>query len=112
MFTFGIFTTHIPYLAFLFFYAYFLLFGVKEARNGTIRVAENSQQVEFNLNSQHQNYLSDLIYHTDNQYKKEEETTLPQIFQKSHWKGRFKHTLYKQDSNPGYLFCRPPPVFV
>ncbi|MFV0593427.1 MAG: hypothetical protein ACK5M7_18790 [Draconibacterium sp.] len=111
MFTFGIFTTHIPYLAFLFFYAYLFLFGVEKAGDGTIRVAEKSQSIEFNLNSQHKIYLPDQAYHFDNQNKKEEYTLLPQVFEKPHRKGRFKHSLYKQDSNQGYLFCRPPPVF-
>lgn len=110
MFTVGIFTTHIPYLAFLLFYAYFLLFGVNEASNGNIRVSENSQEVEFNLNAQHTVYLSDLVYHFDNQYEKTEETELPQLFQKFHWKSWFKHTLYKQDPGQGHFFCRPPPV--
>ncbi len=110
MFTFGIFTTHFPYLAFLFFYAYFLLFGVKEASNGNIRVTENSQQVEFNLNTQHKTYVSDLVYNFENQCIKEEETTLPQIFQQPHRKGRLKSTHFKQDANPNLFFCRPPPV--
>ena len=29
MFTIGIFSTHIPYIAFIFFYAYFLIFGIE-----------------------------------------------------------------------------------
>lgn len=30
MFTFGIFSTHLPYLAFVFFYAFFFLFGMQK----------------------------------------------------------------------------------
>ncbi len=42
MFSFGIFTTHIPYIAFVVFYAYFLLFGVEKATKGEIQSAEKS----------------------------------------------------------------------
>lgn len=38
MFTFGIFTTHIPYVAFVVFYAYFLVFGVEKASKGEIQI--------------------------------------------------------------------------
>jgi hypothetical protein len=31
MFTIGIFTTHLPYIAFVVFYAFFLFFGVNKA---------------------------------------------------------------------------------
>ena len=36
MFTFGMFTTHIPYIALVAFYAYFLLFGMEKASKGEI----------------------------------------------------------------------------
>ncbi|SHI94036.1 hypothetical protein SAMN05444280_10872 [Tangfeifania diversioriginum] len=41
MFTIGIFSTHIPYIALVAFYAYFLLFGMEKASKGEI-VAENA----------------------------------------------------------------------
>ncbi|MGM0620031.1 MAG: hypothetical protein ACQETJ_03215 [Bacteroidota bacterium] len=41
MFTLGIFSTHIPYIALVAFYAYFLLFGMGKASKGEI-VAENA----------------------------------------------------------------------
>ena len=41
MFTIGIFTTHLPYIAFVVFYAYFLLFGVNNASSGEIQWGEN-----------------------------------------------------------------------
>jgi hypothetical protein len=40
MFTFGLFTTHFPYLAFVVFYAYFLIFGVGKATSGEIESDE------------------------------------------------------------------------
>jgi hypothetical protein len=42
MFTIGIFTTHIPYIAFVVFYAFFLLFGVNKASSGEIQWSENN----------------------------------------------------------------------
>ena len=42
MFTIGIFTTHLPYIAFVVFYAFFLLFGVNKASSGEIQCGENN----------------------------------------------------------------------
>jgi hypothetical protein len=42
MFTIGIFTTHLPYIAFVVFYAFFLLFGVNKASSGEIQWGESS----------------------------------------------------------------------
>lgn len=42
MFTFGIFTTHIPYIALMAFYAYFLLFGMEKASKGEIPIENNT----------------------------------------------------------------------
>ena len=37
MFTIGIFTTHIPYIAFVVFYVFFLVFGVNKSSSGDIQ---------------------------------------------------------------------------
>jgi hypothetical protein len=42
MFTIGIFSTHLPYIAFVVFYAYFLLFGVNKASSGEIQWGDSS----------------------------------------------------------------------
>jgi hypothetical protein len=47
MFTFGIFTTHIPYIAFVVFYAYFLIFGVEKASKGEIQAPGNTFKTEL-----------------------------------------------------------------
>ena len=49
MFSFGIFTTHIPYIAFAVFYAYFLLFGVEQVSNGKIQSSENHLLSELQM---------------------------------------------------------------
>lgn len=48
MFTFGMFTTHIPYVALVAFYAYFLLFGMEKASNGEI-LAESKNPFIYEL---------------------------------------------------------------
>ncbi|MDD4107111.1 MAG: hypothetical protein PHH93_00135 [Prolixibacteraceae bacterium] len=45
MFTVGIFTTHLPYIAFVFFYAFFFLIGIQNSSD------ENSEKQEHTLNS-------------------------------------------------------------
>jgi hypothetical protein len=40
MFTVGLFSTHIPYIAFVFFYAFFFLFGIQKAHAGELSGTE------------------------------------------------------------------------
>ena len=47
MFTLGIFTTHIPYIALVVFYAFFWVFGVNKASSGEIQLAENRISLEI-----------------------------------------------------------------
>jgi len=49
MFSFGIFSTHIPYVAFVAFYAWFLLFGVDKASRGEFSSAESSFFTELQV---------------------------------------------------------------
>lgn len=51
MFSFGIFTTHIPYIVFAVFYAYFLLFGLEQASNGKIQSNDNHFLNELQVES-------------------------------------------------------------
>jgi hypothetical protein len=46
MFTVGLFSTHIPYIAFVVFYAFFFLFGIQKASAGELGGGENSIQAE------------------------------------------------------------------
>ncbi len=47
MFTVGIFSTHIPYIAFVLFYAYFLVTGVNKAVAGEIASGEEFSKTEI-----------------------------------------------------------------
>lgn len=51
MFTVGIFTTHIPYLAFVVFYAYFLIFGIDKASKGELNTPVKSIVAEYQVSS-------------------------------------------------------------
>lgn len=49
MFTVGIFSTHLPYIAFVFFYAFFFLFGIPKATTGELSSGEKVLQTETQL---------------------------------------------------------------
>ncbi len=51
MFSVGIFTTHIPYVAMIAFYAFFLLFGAENNGANGVRVAEKTVTAEHHLGS-------------------------------------------------------------
>lgn len=110
MFSVGIFTTHIPYIAMIAFYAFFLLFGVEKAREEKIKLTEKSVSVEYHLNS----FNNTQVFNTVCFYTHVTETIPQQQFEKlevkQKWKFRnivkFSHQEYS--GNP--LFCRPPPA--
>ncbi len=111
MFTFGIFTTHIPYLAFVVFYAYFFLFGVNKASNSEIQLVENQHKIEIYAG----NHFSGSVNHA---FQFGKTTTVE--FQNSIVKiSLFKQkTAYPVFRKPEYklkflspsLFSRPPPA--
>jgi hypothetical protein len=47
MFTLGIFTTHLPYIALVMFYAFFWIFGVNKASSGELQLSENKITFEI-----------------------------------------------------------------
>ncbi|MCG6187192.1 hypothetical protein [Maribellus maritimus] len=47
MFTIGIFSTHIPYIAFVLFYAYFFVAGINKAVSGEIPSGEDFHKTEI-----------------------------------------------------------------
>ncbi len=73
MFNIGIFSTHIPYIAFVVFYAYFLIFGTqKPAENDDQTVVRSAFITEVladqnmaDLNSQNDTYKCDFILTSD-----------------------------------------------
>lgn len=110
MFTFGIFTTHLPYLAFVFFYVYFLIFGMEKASDGKIQISEKSTTIEYHLNSfDKDNVTSSACYY----YQVAE--TFPKESVEYFDSGQdIKRTdtpvLYRPGFWGKHLFCRPPPA--
>ena len=109
MFTIGIFSTHIPYIAFVLFYAYFFVAGVNKAVAGEIPAEENFYTSEI--------YASDISIDLDTYH----------FFCEVSDQGKsvhFEDFLFKQKINyPEYSytkfrsefyfesnFCRPPPA--
>lgn len=110
MFSVGIFTTHIPYLAMLAFYAYFLIFGVSQASDGQIKVTEKSHSVQIHIN----NSLDQTPADTFTFYASLAESTKVDRTERSKVKQRWKHfgidKIHPQDYSENALFGRPPPV--
>ena len=108
MFTVGIFTTHIPYIAFVVFYAYFILFGINKASSGELSATDSEikTQITFSPNSNKSiqdtyNYhaYGDFIPNNFNDIVFTRQVFLPKIY------------LNKFRSAEIYIatFCRPPP---
>ena len=113
MFTFGIFTTHFPYIAFVVFYAWFLLFGIGKAVSGEIETGEKYCKTEW-VAEKHYN-SSDLNSNNfrDNNPGDFKSAILEQFYFK-------RKLIYPEFTLPAHLpdyycsshFCRPPPSFV
>lgn len=109
MFTFGIFTTHLPYVAFVVFYAYFLLFGVNKAVSGEIETGEKFVKTEW-FTQKHFNKENVKTFHYSdfncveihNQRHHVFETKLRKISPEIQIS--FSSELYSTQ-----FFCRPPP---
>lgn len=111
MFTFGIFTTHIPYLAFVVFYAYFFLFGVNKATTGEIQLGESQHKIEIYANINFQSSANHAFH-----FEKASEAN----FQNSEIQHAlfiqkiafpvFRKSEYLQKCFCPTLFSRPPPA--
>ena len=110
MFTFGIFTTHTPYIVLVAFYAYFLIFGVNKAGEGKVQIAEKSSTVQFHLNNSVDAVASD-AYCFNNSFG---EIAEAYIFEKASinqkWKLYGHAKIVPQDYLENALFGRPPPA--
>ncbi len=112
MFSVGIFTTHIPYIAMIAFYAYFMLFGVNKADNKNNKLTEKSITIEYHsthfkqitLDKNHNFYVSaDAVY---------QHFLSKNIQVKQKWDSVFLDKLTCQELPTNSLFNRPPPVLI
>lgn len=112
MFSFGIFTTHLPYVAFVVFYAYFLIFGLEKSHDGEIQVSEHSVHIQYHVNDFQPTAV--LTYHFQQQqyYAEIEHIRLccKSALQKWKWFNTQCFTI-QQDYVQELPFCRPPPSF-
>jgi len=110
MFSFGIFTTHLPYIAFVAFYAYFLIFGIDQAQDGKIKIAEHSIQIEQQLNSFQPTTVS--VFDIQKQmFAEQAKQAVYSCRQSKHkWKLSYQHSFHISDYIGDSLFCRPPPA--
>lgn len=110
MFTFGIFTTHLPYITIIAFYAYFLIFGVNKAADGKIVNAEQSITVQIHLN----NSIEKAPTNTYSFYSSLIENRESHIFKDSQVKQKCRlcgiEKFFLQDYTENALFSRPPPA--
>ena len=109
MFTFGIFTTHIPYIAFVVFYAYFLIFGVEKASKGEIQAPGNTIIAEMHA-MQHISADDEACYY----YQADADFIAHSTFEIFHFKRKVRHritisTLFHQFEIFTSLSNRPPP---
>ncbi|HKI87726.1 MAG TPA: hypothetical protein VKA38_01780 [Draconibacterium sp.] len=112
MFTFGIFTTHLPYIAFVVFYAYFLIFGVEKASKGEIQVPGTSFTTEFQV-VKHVNTHDQSSYY----YQSDTDFVILANFEAFHFKQKIKNrtgapAFFHQFELVTSLSNRPPPCLV
>jgi hypothetical protein len=67
MFTVGIFTTHIPYIAFVVFYAFFFLFGINTPAEEEVQVSNSKFNIELQTSQSYAdaNAASNFHYNSD-----------------------------------------------
>lgn len=110
MFTFGIFTTHIPYIAMVVFYAYFLVFGVNKASDDTIQITQKSHSFEIQSNNAIDTISADTYYSFQSYFGSNPDF----IFKKSRENQKWKHLgvakTYRRNLIGNTLFGRPPPI--
>ncbi len=111
MFTFGIFTTHLPYIAMVAFYAWFLVCGVNQSSKGKIQLAEKSPTVQIHINNSDKSIQAESYCFYDNFM----EITASAVFEKAKENQKWKYTGLESKwplaSLKRSLFCRPPPLF-
>ncbi len=111
MFTVGIFTTHIPYIAFVVFYAFFFLFGVNSPAEEVVQFSNNKFNIELQTSPSYvdSNTGSNFHYQTDFDFSEFNN------FENSLFKRKIDHqceleTVHWQYFLRNSFSNRPPPV--
>ena len=113
MFTFGIFTTHFPYLVFVVFYAYFLIFGVNKAATGELQLSDSNFKTEIQSSRSYADLSDDSNYYyqtdVDFYYHSHFEESI--FKRKIKYQSNFNSETLQTGFNPIH-FSRPPPSFI
>ena len=111
MFTVGIFTTHIPYIAFVVFYAFFFLFGINSPVEEEVKASKSRFNIELQTiqSFADSNAVSNFHYQTDLDFSEHKSCD------NSVFKRRINHqcalkTVHWQYFLSNSLSNRPPPV--
>lgn len=110
MFTFGIFTTHFPYIAFVVFYAYFLIFGITKATAGEIESEEKYITTEWFSESYHGNSNVNSSNISAYQLELQKPNSQNQILKRKIIYPDYFYQGYQQNFICNSLFNRPPPM--
>lgn len=110
MFTFGIFTTHIPYLAFVVFYAFFLVFG--EKKTSEITICNHSHQIQIEQQTESLCHSIEHSYHAHKQAFDSQPQDVNFSFEESRHKRSITYinSLFVQSHILENPFNRPPPT--
>ncbi len=111
MFTFGIFTTHFPYLIFGVFYAYFFIFGIEKATDGEIDFGGPKFKTEIHSNDLLSESGQEKHFYFD--YKTDFHPQ--QKFENMVFRWKFKYLSLNSSENWNHhfsqtIFSRPPPI--
>lgn len=111
MFTVGIFTTHIPYIAFVVFYAFFFLFGINTPADKEVQVSDSKFKIELQTSKSFADAetVSNFHYQTDFDFSEHNN------FEDSLFKRKINHpcelnTAHWQYFLSNSLSNRPPPI--
>jgi len=110
MFSVGIFTTHIPYVVMIVFYAWFLITGVNKTGDEKITVAEKSITIQQHINGSTDFSKVDTYAFYSSLTEINPKTKLQLSDTKQKWKQSDCVRFYTQEYFGNSLFCRPPPV--
>lgn len=114
MFTLGIFTTHLPYIALVVFYAFFSIFGISKASSGEIQSVDRMVLVEITSTETFSVTTVDNQYNTQNfsdtGFLPFKVSNIFPALQKLVHK-TFYLAEYRKNNFYTTLFSRPPPLF-
>ncbi len=113
MFTVGIFTTHIPYIAFVVFYAFFFLFGVTAPAQEEVQTSNSKFNIEVQISQSFNDTNAVSNYHYQADFDFSEYNNL----EDSLFKRKINHQCSVKTAHWQYFLSnslsnRPPPILI